>query len=148
MNKNRITIIKESTKIFSILTSLYLIFSGIFGIFSISFDIKNFILDIYICIFGVIIISGEFGKLKNIFGFASSYIGRGIFQIFIGLTLVFFDWEKSKYNLEFIAGFLMLVIGCIELILCCSCKNIENKLSNQTENVNERTADVELNVII
>ncbi len=142
--------IEQGTKFLSIAISTYLIFSGIFGIFSISFDIKTFILDLYICIFGVILITGEFGKLKDYFGFAHSFLGRGIFQLFIGLTLVFFDWEESKYSLEYIAGFLLLVIGCANIGLSCSCmKNDESKSTNNLseggveQNNNENNMEME-----
>lgn len=141
MNTIKRETIEQGTKFLSIAISLFLIFSGIFGIFSITFDIKTFILDIYICIFGVIILTGEFGKLKNYFGFAHSFLGRGIFQIFIGLTLVLFDWEESSYSLEYVAGVLILIIGSVDIILSCYCmkknEDIVTKNEKQTKSTKE-----------
>ena len=101
----------------SVMIGVVLMFLSIFGIFLSVLDPKGFILYFYTFIFGGMIIAGEFGKFKEYFGFLQFYMGRGFFQIFIGLSIVVFDWNSNVFAK--IVGFLAIVVGLGHIFVSC-----------------------------
>lgn len=101
----------------SVMIGVVLMFLSIFGIFLSVLDPKGFILYFYTFIFGGMIIAGEFGKLKKYFGFLQFYMGRGFFQIFIGLSIVVFDWNSNVFAK--IVGALAIIVGLGHIFVSC-----------------------------
>lgn len=108
---------KQIIKYSSIIIGIVLMFLSFFGIFLSVLDPKGFILYFYTFIFGMLIIAGEFGKLKKYFGFLHYYMGRGFFEIFIGLSILIFDWNSNIFAK--IVSFFAILVGIGQIVVSC-----------------------------
>lgn len=123
---------KKSIKYFSAIIGVLLMFVSFFGIFFSPLDPKGFILYFYTFIFGILIVSSEFGYLMKYFGFMNFNFGRGIFEIFVGLSILIFDWNSNIFA-KIVAIFTLLVgVGQI-VVSCIPSGNIEEELPDEEE---------------
>ncbi len=137
---------KKGLKRSSTIVAVFLIFSGFFGMFTLfKFDIRDIILNLYMMIFGVVIIAGEFNKLKEHFGFASTFIGRGVFQLFIGMSILAYK-NGDKISLEYIAGILVIIIGIFQMMMFFSCTKFRTE-KPQKQNITQQNGTVEFETI-
>ena len=107
----------------SIIIGLLLMVLSFVGIFFSILDPKGFILYFYTFIFGVLIICGEFKKFKQYFGFLHYYLGKGLFQIFVGLSILIFDWNSNIFA-KIVSVFTILV-GLCQIGIMCIPKPVE-----------------------
>jgi len=88
------------------------------------------IMGFYCMIFGILIVIAETRttrtkKLMDYFRFMSTYIGRGVFYIFVGIVV--YPISYPSHAIGIIAGILLIVGGVLNLCLFpCFCK-IERK---------------------
>jgi len=61
------------------------------------------------------------GYFKKYFGFMHYYMGRGLFQIFVGLSILIFDWNSNIFAK--IVAFFALLVGAGQIIFVCSPKD-------------------------
>jgi hypothetical protein len=129
MNINREKL-KQSLKYGSIIIGILLFVMSFFGLFLSVFNPKTFLLHFYSIIFGVLIIFGELGWYKKLFGFLNTYFGRGLFEIFIGISIIFQDWSGGI--LSKILGVFCLLFGIGQLLFSCD-KNPEENNNEDPE---------------
>ena len=135
MEETRIEKLRYIIKWSSILIGVVLMFLSFFGIFFSILDPKGFILYFYTFIFGVLIVASELGYFKKYFGFMHYYMGRGLFQIFVGLSILIFDWNSNIFA-KIVAVFALLV-GIGQIIFVCSPQDKKEEEELQDEEAGE-----------
>ena len=127
--------VKFSIKYGSIIIGFLLCVFSFTGLFFSIFNPKSFILQIYSFTFGVLIVFGELGWYKSLFGFLNTYFGRGLFKIFVGFSIVFQDWSDGF--LSKILGFICLLFGIVQLVFSCEMVKKEQTLEDEENHVGD-----------
>ncbi|KTW27122.1 uncharacterized protein T551_03116 [Pneumocystis jirovecii RU7] len=99
-------------KIVNILTAIIMILGGISQFFPLGF--KNIIIGIYVIMFGIFTAILEFfipPETAKYCSFFFSFLGRGIFYIFVGSLLL------DNSALRILSGAIIIIIGIIYFIL-------------------------------
>jgi len=94
------------------------------------------IMGFYCIVFGVLIVIAESRttktkKMMKFFKFLSTYIGRGLFYVFVGIVV--YPITYPSHVIGIIAGILLVVGGVLNLLLFpCFCK-MDRKLKKEKE---------------
>eukprot|EP00808_Paulinella_micropora_P017709 g65249.t1 len=84
--------------------------------------VQCWLLTSYLCIFTLLMSFGHLGRPQSLlvyFHFLNTYLGRGLFQILVGLSITFL---RKHFNLlTFICGVVTFALGLVEIFFSCPC---------------------------